>query len=81
MKWSVTVRAGAKMNRVLRVDETHFRISVKACAKEGEANEAVLKLLAKHFDLPRARFSILHGLGNKNKVIEFSPGRPSAGPH
>jgi uncharacterized protein YggU (UPF0235/DUF167 family) len=69
VKLFVTVKTGAKEDRVDRVDEAHFRVSVKAPAREGKANEAVLKLLSDHFRLPRLRFSILRGLSTKNKVI------------
>lgn len=72
VKLFVTVKAGAKVKQVERVDETHFRVAVKAPAREGEANEAVLRILAQHFGAPRTRFSILRGLTSKNKLIQFA---------
>ena len=71
MKLLVSVKPGAKVEEVERVDETHFRVSVKAPAREGKANEAVLRILARHFRLARTRLTLLHGQRSKNKVVEL----------
>jgi uncharacterized protein (TIGR00251 family) len=69
MKFFVKVKAGAKADQVDPVDETHLNVFVKAPAREGRANEAVLKVLAEHLGVPRVRLSIVKGLANRNKVI------------
>lgn len=71
MKLFVTVKPGAKGERVEKVDDTHFRVSVKAPPREGEANEAVLRVLARHFRLPQIRFALLGGHASRNKIIEL----------
>jgi len=72
MKIIVDVKASAKENKVLEVGNNNFKISVKEPAKEGKANEAVIKLLAKHFDIPKSRISIVLGPKNRKKVIEIN---------
>jgi len=43
----------------------------KCPAKEGRANENVIKLLAEFFNLPKSRVKIISGHSSKNKVIEI----------
>ena len=45
-------------------------VEVKQPPKEGQANRAVVKLLAQHFGVPQSQVKILSGLRNKNKIIE-----------
>ena len=71
MKLFVAVRANQKEERVEAIDQTHFRVRVKAPARDGQANEAVLKALARHFRVPPLHLSLLRGAVGKNKVIEF----------
>jgi uncharacterized protein (TIGR00251 family) len=69
IKFFVKVKAGAKTDRVEVLDETRLNVFVKAPAREGQANAAVLKVLAEHFDVPQMRLSIVKGLASRNKVI------------
>jgi uncharacterized protein (TIGR00251 family) len=47
-----------------------LRIRVTAPPADGEANEAVLKLLAKHLGMPKSTLTIVRGATTRNKVIE-----------
>ena len=40
---------------------------------EGAANKALIKFLAKHFDLPQSKFTIIKGKKSRYKVVEISP--------
>lgn len=65
------VKPGAKKNELICLDETHFRISVKAPPDEGRANEAVIEMLKEHFGYPKSCFQIVSGLKSKQKVIQI----------
>lgn len=73
MKISIIVKANARVDKInLSVDEAGLlKISVKAPAKEGKANEAVVKLLAEHFKVPKSNVIIKSGLKSKNKIVEI----------
>ena len=47
-------------------------VRVKEPAKEGKANQAVIKSLARYFNVPQDAISVSSGLKSKNKVIEVS---------
>lgn len=66
MKISIVVKTNAKENKV-----DLPKIFVKEPAKEGKANEAVIKLLAEYFNVSKLRVSIVLGLKSKKKIIEI----------
>lgn len=76
----VTPRGGADRIDGLARDakgETHLKLRVSAVAEKGKANEAVLKLLAKAWGLPRSSLSISSGETGRNKAVTVS-GDPDA---
>ncbi len=48
-----------------------FKVWVKEPAKEGKANQAVIKALAKYFSVPKSSVNIVSGAGGKQKIIEI----------
>jgi len=45
-------------------------VYVREIAADGEANEALIKLLAKHLDVPKSCISIIRGHTSRHKTIE-----------
>lgn len=71
MKIKVTVKPNAKHEKIEKISETEFRISVKASPIEGKANKAVIRALAHYFDIPPFSISLLHGMKGKIKFFEL----------
>lgn len=71
MKFFVTAKPGAKHGRVERLDETHFKISVKAPADKGLANAAVIEALAGFLKIPKSRLELIRGSKSKQKVFQL----------
>jgi uncharacterized protein (TIGR00251 family) len=69
VKIQVKVKPNSKTEE-LNQEGDSFIVKVKEPPKEGKANQAVIKLLAEHFGVPRSRVRILSGFKSKNKVIE-----------
>lgn len=57
MKIFVKARAGAKEERVEKIDDTHFVVAVKEPPKQGRANGAIAQALLSYFH-------IIDGMGN-----------------
>jgi uncharacterized protein (TIGR00251 family) len=70
MKITVTVKAGAKVEKVECL-EGKYRVSVKAPPTDGKANVAVIKALARHFKIPQTRVNMISGFTSKNKRLEI----------
>ena len=70
MKIQVRVKANSKTEEVSQEGD-NFIVTVKEPPKEGRANQAVIKLLAEHFEVPRSQIRILSGFKSKNKIVEL----------
>ena len=70
-KINVKVKPNSKTEEVIPEDSNSFIVRVKAPPVEGKANRAVIKVLAKHFDIPESRLAIIKGLTSKTKVIQI----------
>ena len=68
---TVSAKPSAKKDIVEKITDSSFRISLKAPATEGKANEALIKLLAKHFSKPQSHILLKKGQGSRHKVIEI----------
>jgi uncharacterized protein (TIGR00251 family) len=54
-----------------------LKASVTAAPEDGKANAALVKLLARHFDLPRTTVSVVSGHAHRTKLVHVA-GDPAA---
>ena len=71
MKVLIKVKPNSKTEGIVKEGDI-FVIKVCEPPREDKANQAVIKLLAKHFGVSRSQIRILSGLRSKNKIIELS---------
>ncbi len=71
MRIRVRVKPGASTDEVTRLADGSFVVRVKARAREGEANEAVVKVVARHFRIPRTSIRIVSGHKSSSKLLEL----------
>jgi len=71
MEIFVKVKPAAKENKIEKVEEKSFLISVKEPPVMGRANKAVLKLLADYFNISASQFRIKSGLKSRQKIIQI----------
>jgi len=69
---SVTVKPQAKRAEVKKISEGEYVASVQAPAREGKANEALIKLLAGYFAVPKSSVRIVRGESSRRKVVEVA---------
>lgn len=70
-KIEVTVKPGASRNAVEDLGAAKYKIWVTARPDQGKANQAVIKLLADFFKVPKSRIQILRGETVRTKLIEL----------
>ncbi len=68
-KLTVLAKPSSKTNQVEQINETTYLVRTTAPAQKGRANQAILKLLAKHLDIPRSH--LLLASGAKSNIKEF----------
>ena len=72
MRIFIKAKPGAKEERVEKVDESNYVVSVKEPPIKGKANEAIRNALAVYFKIASARVKIISGYSSRNKIIEIN---------
>jgi len=70
MRINLLVKPNSRKEGVEKMPDGSFRVSVRAPAHEGLANEAVIALLADYFKSQKSKIQIVRGLRGKKKIIE-----------
>ena len=73
MKIQVKVKPNSKSEEVSQEGD-NFIVKVKEPPEKGRANQAVVRLLAKHFGVPQSQLKILSGFKGRSKVISVEVG-------
>ncbi|MBI4155113.1 DUF167 domain-containing protein [Candidatus Woesearchaeota archaeon] len=70
MKLNLKVIPNAKEERILEEND-RLRVYVKKQAFKGEANKALIELLARHFNVKKKNIRIILGEKSREKVVEI----------
>ena len=71
MRIKVTVKPNAKHEKIEKISDQEYRVSVKASPQENKANEALIEVLADYFSVPKSTITLIHGLHSKTKIVEI----------
>jgi len=71
LRFTVHVTPRARRSGVERRADGTVRVSVTAAPHGGEANDAVIAVLADHFGVPRGRVRIVQGRRARRKIVEI----------
>ncbi len=72
MRVNVRVTPRARQNKIVVADDgMTLRVYTTAAPADGDANAAVIKMLARHFDVPKTSIKIVRGDTSRDKVFEF----------
>ncbi len=66
--FKVRVTPHAKQNTVVERDGV-LRVYTTTAPEKGRANESVIELLSKYFNVPKSRIKILNGLAFREKTV------------
>lgn len=61
----------SKKPRISQREPGVFDVYIAEPAAEGKANEAIVKILAKHFRTPKTSIRITRGLKSKQKIVRL----------
>jgi len=65
--WVVPVAAD---DSIVGVADGRLKVRLRAPAREGAANRALVRFLARHLEVPPAAVRLLHGEGGRRKLAE-----------
>ena len=70
-KIALTVKPNAKKIELIKISPDEYRVGVREPAREGQANRAVVELLARHWAIPKSKVKIIRGLSSRHKLVEI----------
>lgn len=68
---NIRVIPRARRNVIEPQSDGSIRVYTTAVPSDGDANAAVIKMLARHFDVPKTSIKIIRGQTSRDKVIEI----------
>ena len=68
---NIRVIPRARQNKITVDPDGTVRVHTVAVPSDGQANDAVIKMLAEYYKIPKTSIRILRGQTSRNKVIEF----------
>lgn len=72
MKIEVHVKPNSRKEGVEKTAAGIYKVAVNAPPQDGRANEAVVELLAEHFDVPKSSITILRGHSGRKKLVSLT---------
>lgn len=71
MKYQVLAKPGSSREKVIETAPGELTIYFRAKPHDGEANEALVKILSKYLGVPKTSIKISRGARSRIKTIEF----------
>ncbi len=71
MKINVRVTTRARENKITKDGADSLRVYTTIVPADGKANDAVIKMLASHFDVPKTSIKLVRGATCRDKVFEL----------
>ena len=71
MKYTITVKPGSSQEKILETAPGELTVYLRAKPHDGEANDALIKLLSKHFKVAKTTITITHGQKSRTKTVEL----------
>ncbi len=71
MQITIRVIPRARRNAVDVQPDGSYRVYTTAAPADGDANAAVIKMLAKHLGVPKSTIKIIRGQTARDKVLEY----------
>ena len=71
MKIFVKAKPNSREEKVEKIDENNYIVSVKEPPVKGKANEAIRNALAVYFKTGSSRVKIVSGYSSRNKIVEI----------
>lgn len=71
MKWTVKVIPRASKNEVFKLEDGLLKVRLTAPPVDGAGNQALIEVLAEHFEVRRSQVHILRGETFRMKLVEI----------
>jgi hypothetical protein len=66
---NVIVTPNSKVPSVTKLGENSYKVKVNAKAAEGKANERLISIIAKYFNVSKSKVRIVSGANSRKKIV------------
>lgn len=73
MNYKIRVKPGSSREGVEAAESGELIVRVRAKPVDGQANEAVIRVLAEYWDVAKSKVVIRSGHSSKHKLVELKP--------
>ncbi|MEA5596157.1 DUF167 domain-containing protein [Rivularia sp. UHCC 0363] len=70
MQQRVKVKPNSKQQKIIEEEDGSLTIHLKSPPVDGKANQELIKVLSKKFDIPKSYIRIKSGASSRQKLIE-----------
>ena len=70
-QYIITVKPGSSQEKIVETAPNTYTVYLRAKPHDGEANEALIKMLSKHFKVSKTTIRIVRGTKSRVKTIEL----------
>lgn len=68
---SIKTVPNSKKTEIEKLNDTNYRIKLNAPAREGKANEKLIEVLSKYFNVSKSSVAIITGYKSRKKTVEI----------
>ena len=69
MQINIRVVPRARLNKITVDDDGNLKVYTTTAPTDGHANDAVIKMLSEHFDVPKSNIKLVRGCTSRTKVF------------
>ena len=67
----IKAQPNSRNDKVEKIDNNHFIISVKEPPIKGRANQAIIKVLGEYFNISFSKIKIIAGFKSREKILRI----------
>ena len=71
-KIAVKVKPNSRQQKIIEAEDGSLNVHLKSPPVDGKANQELIKLLAKKYQVPKSQIMIKSGISSKTKLIEIT---------
>jgi len=68
---TVNVNPRSRFEKIEKITDKEYRLSFNVVPERGKANQKIIEMLSRHFEVPKSNIEIKLGKTAKEKVVEI----------
>jgi len=69
---TVNVNPRSRFEKIEKITDKEYRLSFNVVPERGKANQKIIEMLSKYFDIPKSSIEIKLGRTSHEKVVEIT---------